>query len=459
MRAQVLTARRRARLTAAPWQLLVLADAAVAAMVVLVLPALPALSFATLLIVGFAARGCYRPRFTSQLGAVVSRLVTTVAVAAVAVGAAFPAWSVTILRLSPFVAAALIVSRAVAGQAVRAMRIRAGGEATLIVGAGALGARMAANLTAHPEFGLDPIGIIDDVEDEHLDLPLLGPTSRLAAVADEFDVRHVVVTFGRADESRMVEVLRTCQHLDAEVWVVPRLFELGTTLSDTDDLWGVPVGKLSRSALRTSQWRLKRAFDITLSGLLLLITAPVMLLIAAAVKLSSPGPVFFRQARVGQGGRYVHVLKFRTMTVNNDSDRTWNVRADSRVTRVGRILRPTSLDELPQLINVVRGDMSLVGPRPERPHFVELFSDTVHGYSHRHRVPVGLTGLSQVNGLRGDTSIEDRATFDNFYIENWSLWTDVVILFRTVVAMLRPPRSVVIDLRESIDVAAESFVS
>jgi exopolysaccharide biosynthesis polyprenyl glycosylphosphotransferase len=443
----------------AAWQLLALADVAVASMLWVVLPPKEAVLFGGTLLLGLAARGCYRARFTSQLGAMVSQLVTTVAVAAVVTGAVSPTWAVTILRLVPLIALAILAGRGLAGAAIRTLRREAPGEPTLIVGAGAVGARVAANLIDHPEYGLSPIGIIDDILDEDLPLPLLGDTTQLEQVARAFDVRHVVVTFGRADEARMVEVLRTCHGLDSRVWVVPRLFELGTSMKDADELWGVPVGELSRSALRTSQWRLKRAFDVAVAGALVAVTAPVMLAIALTVKLTSPGPVFFRQRRIGQHGRTVDVLKFRTMTVNDDSDRTWNVTSDPRVTAIGRILRPTSLDELPQLINVLRGDMSLVGPRPERPHFVDLFSDAVPGYSHRHRVPVGLTGLSQVNGLRGDTSISDRAVFDNIYIDNWSLWSDLVILFRTAVAVVRPPKSVVIEVADVVEPADHATVT
>ncbi|MCZ7629451.1 MAG: sugar transferase [Microthrixaceae bacterium] len=146
--------------------------------------------------------------------------------------------------------------------------------------------------------------------------------------------------------------------------------------------------------------------------------------------------MFFRQVRIGLGGRPFEILKFRTMTVNDDSHTQWSVDQDDRVTAVGRFLRPSHLDELPQLINVLRGEMSLVGPRPERPHFVEQFSAEVDGYEHRHRVPVGITGWAQVNGYWGDSSIERRVRLDNRYIENWSMWRDLVITLRTIPTLL-----------------------
>jgi lipopolysaccharide/colanic/teichoic acid biosynthesis glycosyltransferase len=162
------------------------------------------------------------------------------------------------------------------------------------------------------------------------------------------------------------------------------------------------------------------------------VCAPVLLAAAVAVRRSSPGPVLFRQLRVGRNGALFKLLKFRTMAVNDDADTTWSVDGDERVTRAGRFLRRTFLDELPQILNVLRGEMSLVGPRPERPYFARRFAGNVPRYEDRHRVPAGMTGWAQVHGLRGDTPIPDRVRFDNYYIEHWSLWLDIVVLARTV---------------------------
>jgi lipopolysaccharide/colanic/teichoic acid biosynthesis glycosyltransferase len=157
-----------------------------------------------------------------------------------------------------------------------------------------------------------------------------------------------------------------------------------------------------------------------------------MLVLAIAVRLSSAGPILFRQLRTGQHGRPFELLKFRSMRMNTDGDETWNVADDHRVTTIGKVMRRTGLDELPQLWNVLRGDMAMVGPRPERPTFVEQFSEQVKGYEIRHRLPVGLTGLAQVHDSRGDTPIAERVRLDNHYIEHWSLWRDVGIMFDTV---------------------------
>ena len=167
-----------------------------------------------------------------------------------------------------------------------------------------------------------------------------------------------------------------------------------------------------------------------------MVLSPLYALLSVAVKLSSPGPVHFRQQRVGQRGETVEILKFRSMRVHTDSDTEWTI-AEESITKVGRVIRVLGLDEIPQLWNILRGQMSLVGPRPERPFFVEQFKAEIPHYDDRHRVPVGLTGLAQVHGLRGDTSIEERARFDNHYIENWSLWRDLTILMQTLFAVVR----------------------
>ncbi|HEX9311725.1 MAG TPA: sugar transferase [Actinomycetota bacterium] len=312
-------------------------------------------------------------------------------------------------------------------------------EPTLIVGAGNLGVQVATTLQEHPDYGLHPVGFLDSFEDDGLPLSILGDVGDLEYVIREFDIKRVIVAFGAAREPQLVSVIRDCDHLPVEVHVIPRFFELGVSPAQgmcVDDLWGIPLIRLRRSALRSAAWRTKRGFDLVVASLMLLVAAPVFAACALAVRLSGPGPVFFRQKRIGQRGEVFELLKFRTMKENDDSETTWSVAEDDRRTQVGAFLRRGSLDELPQLINVIRGEMSLVGPRPERPHFVDQFRVAVPGYDDRHRVPAGLTGWAQVHGLRGDTSIPERARFDNHYIEHWSLWRDVVIMCRTVKSVI-----------------------
>jgi exopolysaccharide biosynthesis polyprenyl glycosylphosphotransferase len=311
-------------------------------------------------------------------------------------------------------------------------------ESAVILGAGEVGAELARAFRDFPEYGVVPVGFLDCVTG-NLPYPVLGDMDQLDALLREHDVRRVVVAFGPARESELVSVLRIAVTHDTDVHIVPRFFDVGVTPTgpDTDDVRGIPLYRVHRAALRARAWYAKRVVDVVVAGSVLLLAAPVLALVALAVKLSSPGPVFFRQKRIGQDGREIEVPKFRTLRVNFDSDTQWNVEGDSRLTHVGRLIRRTSIDELPQLWSVLKGDMSLVGPRPERPFFVRRFTADIHGYGDRHRLPVGLTGWAQVHGLRGDTSIEERARFDNQYIEHWSLWRDFVILLRTVAEVVR----------------------
>lgn len=308
-------------------------------------------------------------------------------------------------------------------------------EDTLIVGSGLTGVEVAAALDDNPQMGLVPCGFVDRFSAEDNDLPLVGHPRDLPAILTATGVRNVVIAFGGVPETELVGIVRQCRGLDVQFYVVPRLFELGISASDLGhEVDGLPLMKVVNSGQRAL--RAKRVIDLLTAVGLLVLTAPVMAACALAVKLTSRGPVFFRQVRIGLGGRPFEILKFRTMTVNDDSHTQWSVDQDDRVTAVGRFLRPSHLDELPQLINVLRGEMSLVGPRPERPHFVEQFSAEVDGYEHRHRVPVGITGWAQVNGYWGDSSIERRVRLDNRYIENWSMWRDLVITLRTIPTLL-----------------------
>jgi exopolysaccharide biosynthesis polyprenyl glycosylphosphotransferase len=331
----------------------------------------------------------------------------------------------------------IVVLRALAFRAVR--RLRSSGQVshrTLVLGAGRVGAQIAEVLVEHPEYGLHPIGFLDSdpwLGPKELPLPLLGGTDALYHVLTDHEVHNVVVAFGSMRESAMVDVIRTCDRLDTEIFIVPRLFELHNVSADMEDVWGMPLVRLRRG------WQVKRAFDLVVSTLSLVLLAPVLLLAALAVRIEGGPGVIFRQERVGVDGRRFTVMKFRSMRPSNDSESQtqWNIAQDRRVGPIGRFLRKSSIDELPQLINIIRGEMSLVGPRPERPHFVDQFCEAYPRYIARHRVPSGLTGWAQVHGLRGDTSIVDRARFDNYYIENWSLWLDIKIILRTVGSVLR----------------------
>ncbi|ADB73203.1 sugar transferase [Geodermatophilus obscurus] len=340
--------------------------------------------------------------------------------------------------------AVLLAARGIAYRVVHTARCRGVvRHRTLIVGAGPVGVRIANTLLERRNYGLDPLGFLDaDLPEDTralLPIPLLGGYEQLGAVIRELGARDVIVAYGGVDEDELVDILRTCDRLDVEVFVVPRLFELHNANRHTDEIWGIPLLRVRRAVYRSPWWRVKRLIDVVVSALTLLVISPVLVACAVAVRYEGGPGIIFRQERVGLDGRPFQVLKLRSLKPVNEteSQTNWNIKHDDRLGPVGRFLRATSLDELPQLWNILRGDMSLVGPRPERPHFVQQFSTHIPRYTARHRVPAGLTGWAQAHGLRGDTSIEDRARFDNYYIENWSPWLDMKIVLKTVGQVLR----------------------
>ncbi len=346
------------------------------------------------------------------------------------------------------VTALLYAGIAVAGRAVGyavLRRLQASGRLSspaLIVGAGPTGARIGQVLQEHPEYGLVPVGFVDRMppaRPPNLPAPLLGDATDLGKLVAAYGVRQVFVASCRTRDADLVDVLRDCDRLDCEIFVVPRLYELGVGApSVADHLWGLPITRLPRAAYRSHTWLLKRVLDVVLAATALVLVSPVMLAIALAVRLELGPGVLFRQDRIGLDGRPFPLLKFRSLKPERVGLRkSWSTVDTARMGRVGAFLRRSSLDELPQLWNVLRGQMSLVGPRPEQPHYVAQFTGEHRGYPSRHRVPAGVTGWAQVHGLRGDTSLEERVRFDNFYIEHWSLWQDIKILIRTVASVIR----------------------
>lgn len=325
---------------------------------------------------------------------------------------------------------------------------------TIIVGAGVVGAQVARRLASAPEYGLVPVAFLDADPPEQSEVggrpaPVLGEPQDLAAIAELTRARNILLAFSHTPDQELLATIRRAETLGLEVSLVPRMFESMNDRVLYDPVGGLPLLGLRRTNPRGWQFAVKHAQDRVLAALLLLALLPVLVAIGAAVKLSSPGPVLFRQRRVGRDGRVFDLLKFRTMTEEEYDGACGNgflpvageapggVEGADRRTRVGRLLRRTSLDELPQLGNVLRGEMSLVGPRPERPEFVELFSGDLRRYEDRHRVKSGMTGWAQIHGLRGQTSLADRVELDNFYIEHWSLALDWKILLRTAFAVLR----------------------
>jgi exopolysaccharide biosynthesis polyprenyl glycosylphosphotransferase len=343
------------------------------------------------------------------------------------------------LREALWSAGLVLTLRIVVSAALRAAHRRGQlTEPALVVGAGTFGAHIGELMRAHSELGLQVRGYLDGGPPRRdLALPSLGAPGDLADVVARLGIRRVVVCYAACKDEDLVTVLRACRPLKADVCVVPRLYELGMAVPQSclDEIWGIPLIPLRRLGHSTVGMWLKRIFDVTLATILLVAAAPVLLVLAAAIRLVCGQSPIFRQVRVTGRGRAAEVLKLRTLSEHGDPDTSWTGETQER-NALGRWLRVTHLDELPQLVNVLRGQMSLVGPRPERPYFAEQFGREFLRYSDRTRMPAGMTGWAQVHGLNGDTSIIERARFDNQYIEYWSPWLDVIILARTLVAAI-----------------------
>ncbi len=341
-----------------------------------------------------------------------------------------------------FWATALIfcsINRLLMRRVLKALRRRGINVKNLVVvGAGELAELVGQKIREYPGLGLRLVGFIDagngGSRSERIKPEIIGQPGDLISLIAERRIDQVLLALPRDAYQTTEEVLKSLEHEMVDVKVVPDLLQFVALRTGLEDLDGIPIVNLSETPLSGWYGTLKRLVDIAASLLGLVLISPVLLVIAVLVKLTSPGPVIFRQERMGLDGSIFTMYKFRSMRVDaeDETGAVWAVKDDPRRTRLGAYLRRTSLDELPQMFNVLKGDMSLVGPRPERPCFVEQFREQIPRYMVRHRVKCGLTGWAQVNGFRGNTSIEKRLEFDIFYIENWSLSFDVKILWMTV---------------------------
>ncbi len=308
----------------------------------------------------------------------------------------------------------------------------------LVVGAGRLGRALVDKFLEHPEMGLRAVGFADDAPGKrgssHRGLPVLGTTEEVARIVDERGVDTVFLALPLEAHRTMLAVLADVGRTVADVRVVPDLLQYITFRAGVEDLDGLPVVHLTQVPLTGWMSLVKRSLDFGISAAALAAISPLLAAIAAGIRLSGPGPILYRQRRMGLDGRPFDILKFRSMVVGAEegSGPTWASPDDPRRTRLGGFLRRWSLDELPQLVNVLRGEMSLVGPRPERPEFVREFKEKFPQYMLRHRVRAGITGWAQVNGWRGNTSLSKRIEYDLYYIENWSLSLDIKILWMTL---------------------------
>jgi exopolysaccharide biosynthesis polyprenyl glycosylphosphotransferase len=414
-------------------------------------------AYPVLVLLLFEVRGLYEQRVRHDLLEDLRRMASLTAVAMLAV-LAFRA----LLHDDPFLAAQGIrqwlvaLTCLAAGRVAFSWRLRrawARGdrlEPTLIVGAGHVGQLVAKRLREAPQSGLRPIGFLDKQpigvsSAPATDIPVLGASWDFDRVVEQYGVQRVVIAFSTAPHEVLLRIIKRCDELDLSVSLVPRLYERMTDRPSVERLGGLPLLVVRASNGKGWQFAVKYGVDRVVACLGLVVLSPILGIASLAILISLGRPVLYRQPRVGRDGRPFEMLKFRSMrplepgrmeTSNGDEDM-------ERVTRVGGILRATSLDELPQLINVLRGEMSIVGPRPEQPAFAELFEQGVHRYDERHRVKSGITGWAQVHGLgRGSNrfeavSMSNRVEWDNYYIENWSLWLDIKILLMTAAAVFR----------------------
>ena len=417
--------------------------------------------FPPLVLAMFGLRRMYRGelqvRVVDGLGTVVAS--TSLVAAALIALAAFTTPQADpaplVARAWLFATLYLIGGRLLLAWAQRRARVSALiGKPTLVVGAGKIGAQVERRLREQPELGLRPLGYLDSdpppaemVPDRHA--PVLGHPSELGRIVDETGARHVVLGFTTGPDSLLTPLVRECELRGLEISLVPRLFESINVRIGLEHIGGLPLFGLRSVDPKGWQFAVKHLVDRLVAGFALLVLSPLFVAVAAAIKLSSPGPVFFRQRRIGRDGRDFAMLKFRSMRIeaperaSGPTDLAMladtgpgGVEGADRRTRVGTFIRSTSLDELPQLLNVLFGQMSIVGPRPERPEFVELFGQSIARYDDRHRVKSGITGWAQVHGLRGKTSLSDRIEWDNYYIENWSLSLDLKIALMTLATVL-----------------------
>lgn len=385
--------------------------------------------------------GCYTARLhlsvLDELPVILTRLLAAVAAVSAIVLYLHQKQPVVTFLETACQAVVLVILGRIATTRLTAVARRRGlaQHSTVLIGGGPVAAELARILSSHREYGLKPVGFVDD----ELEGPAASCLTRLGGLGDldaAVTVTHadtLLVADGSFDECSLIEAVRTPACQFAALMVVPRLHYFHTQTGMADHIGSIPIMRIRNPNLHGPARLVKRAFDVVISATALIVLFPVLAAAALAVRIEGGPGVIFRQVRVGRDCKLFELLKFRSMrpVSDHESQTKWCVASDSRIGPIGRFLRATSIDELPQLWNILRGDMTLVGPRPERPHFVEQFSSQFDRYAYRHRVQVGLTGFAQVSGLRGDTSIADRARYDNFYIENWSLWLDIKIVLRT----------------------------
>jgi exopolysaccharide biosynthesis polyprenyl glycosylphosphotransferase len=347
------------------------------------------------------------------------------------------AWLLTI--------ALVMVGRLAHGRLRTALKARGWGrDRVIVVGTGEVARVILHKILGNPGMGYQVVGVIsaDESSVSGLPVPVLGPGNELASLIEKHQVDDVIIALPEATHQDILSLISECERGKATIKVYPDVFQIMAGQVTIGDMGGLPLLTLRDIALRGWRRGIKRAVDVVGAVIGLVLLSPLMILTAVLIKLDSPGPVFYVQERMGLDARPFAMLKFRSMRQDAEVNGPgWTRPGDPRVTRLGNILRRLNVDELPQLMNVLIGEMSMVGPRPERPVYVSQFRRSIPRYMDRHRAKSGMTGWAQVNGLRGDTSIAERTKYDLWYIENWSVLLDVKIVLRTFVNFLRSPNA------------------
>jgi len=302
----------------------------------------------------------------------------------------------------------------------------------ILVGSNPLTAEVAARIQSSDWMGLEIGGFFCDKNSTIKGLTKLGDLSQLIDYVEKHSLDQIWITLPLKDIGKIETICHQLHSVSVEVLLIPDISSLRLLNHSISQIDGMPVIHMSASPMKGTNAIIKWLEDKLLSTIILLLISPLMLITALAVKISSPGPIFYRQERISWNGASFQMLKFRSMSMNSDKELIWGKAQNKHLTRVGKFLRKTSLDELPQFINVLKGDMSIVGPRPERTIFVEQFKYEIDSYMQKHLVHAGITGWAQVNGWRGDTCLETRIKYDLYYVEHWSLWFDLKIIFMTL---------------------------
>jgi exopolysaccharide biosynthesis polyprenyl glycosylphosphotransferase len=312
-----------------------------------------------------------------------------------------------------------------------------GEERVLIVGTGEVGRMVLQKIRRSPSLGYRVIGFVaNDTKAKAVQsCPVLGTIDDIPELVETEQINEVIIALPEASHHEILKIVSKCDRGRVSIKVFPDVFQIMASEVSIGDLAGLPLLTVGNTALRGWRLTVKRSMDMVIGSLSLVLLSPLMMLVALLIKLDSEGSVFYTQERMGLDGKRFMMLKFRSMRpdAEDDTGPVWTTANDGRRTRLGTFMRHYSIDELPQLVNVLLGEMSLVGPRPERPVFVEQFKNSIPRYMHRHREKAGITGWAQINGLRGDTSIIERTKYDLWYIENWSVALDIRILIRTIV--------------------------